>query len=176
MAAAEHMPFREGSFDVVTAYSILHHMYDLPGMLAETRRVLRPGGWLYADESPNALCTRALSEADGAQGLDEGLQAEIQAVLADHTRYQARFGLDEDTVRAAMYRKYAHGGLVEDELRQTLEGVGFTDIRFGYRWVVGGSRLVRESGWEQQQAVEAHLRSLLPLTRHLFKYIQVIAA
>ncbi len=175
MATAESIPFREGSFDAVTAYSILHHMYDLPGMLAETRRVLRPGGWFYADESPNALCTRALHGAAGVEGLDEGLQAEIEAVLADHTRYTARFGLDEDTVRTAMYRKYAYGGLAEDDLRQTLEDVGFTEIRFSYRWVIGGSRLVREFGWERQQAVEAHLRSLLPLTRHLFKYVQVVA-
>ncbi|MGQ9730151.1 MAG: class I SAM-dependent methyltransferase [Candidatus Zipacnadales bacterium] len=176
MAAAENLPFTDASFDVVTAYSVLHHMYDLREMLAEARRVLRPGGWFYADESPNALCISALSTAATMPHINPSLQAEIEAVLHDEVRYRERFGIDEEIVRTAMYGKYTHGGIAEDNLRATLQAVGFIQIQFDYRWVLGGSRLVREFGWEQQQAVETHLRSLLPLTKHLFKYIQVIAS
>jgi ubiquinone/menaquinone biosynthesis C-methylase UbiE len=176
MGVTEALPFAADSFDVVVVYSVLHHFVDLPTVAAEARRVLRAGGAFYADESPNAHCAAALGQAAGQEGLDELLAAEVSAVLSDHQRYQERFGLDEGTVRNAMYRKYAFGGIEEDELREVLLGAGFSDIRFDYRWPLGGSRLVRESGWEQVQAVEAHLRGLLPLTRHLFKYVQVIAS
>jgi ubiquinone/menaquinone biosynthesis C-methylase UbiE len=175
MAVTEALPFAAGSFDVVVIYSVLHHFVDLPAIAAEARRVLRAGGAFYADESPNAHCATALAQAADMEGLDELLAGEVSAVLSDHQRYQERFGLDEETVRSAMYRKYAFGGIDEDELREVLLDAGFTDIRFEYRWPVGGSRLVREGGWEQVQAIEAHLRGLLPLTRHLFKYVQVTA-
>jgi ubiquinone/menaquinone biosynthesis C-methylase UbiE len=37
------------SFDVVTAYSVLHHVPDYLGMVDEIVRVLRPGGIVYLD-------------------------------------------------------------------------------------------------------------------------------
>ncbi len=45
-AAAEAMPFGEASFDVVTAFNSLDHVDDLDRSVAETKRVLRPGGHL----------------------------------------------------------------------------------------------------------------------------------
>jgi SAM-dependent methyltransferase len=39
----------EGSFDLVAAYSVLHHVPDYLGMVAELYRVLRPGGVAYLD-------------------------------------------------------------------------------------------------------------------------------
>jgi SAM-dependent methyltransferase len=176
MATAESLPFADDSFDAVTAYSVLHHLVDLVPVLAEVRRVLRDGGAFYADESPNAACTTALREVASLEGLPDALRDEAETVLLDHKRYQERFGLDEELVRSAMYRKYRFGGIDEDDLGKVLLSVGFTEVRFDYRWPVGSSRMVREAGWEQEQALEAHLRSLLPLSRHLFKYLQVIAS
>jgi SAM-dependent methyltransferase len=43
---AEDLPFADGSFDVVTAAQAFH-WFDAPVALAEIRRVLRPGGWLF---------------------------------------------------------------------------------------------------------------------------------
>ena len=42
-------PVDEGSFDVVTAYSFLHHLYDVRPTLATAAKALRPGGRFYAD-------------------------------------------------------------------------------------------------------------------------------
>lgn len=44
----ERLPLREGSVDVVYARQVLHHASDLPGLLKECARVLRPGGVLLA--------------------------------------------------------------------------------------------------------------------------------
>lgn len=43
---AEHLPFQDGSVDIVFGHAVLHHLPDLPAALAEFRRVLRPGGTL----------------------------------------------------------------------------------------------------------------------------------
>lgn len=43
-ADALALPFAEGCFDCVTSAFLLRNVVDLPGALAEVRRVLRPGG------------------------------------------------------------------------------------------------------------------------------------
>jgi SAM-dependent methyltransferase len=43
---AEHLPFEDSTFDFVFGHAVLHHLPDLPGALAEFRRVLRPSGTL----------------------------------------------------------------------------------------------------------------------------------
>ena len=43
---AEHLPFDDGSFDLVFGHAILHHIPDLAEGFAEFHRILRPGGTL----------------------------------------------------------------------------------------------------------------------------------
>ncbi len=45
---AQHIPFASASFDAVIANHMLYHVPDRRQALAEIRRVLRPGGRLYA--------------------------------------------------------------------------------------------------------------------------------
>jgi SAM-dependent methyltransferase len=45
-AAAEQLPVRTASLDLVTAFNCVHHL-DLPRFLASAARVLRPGGRLF---------------------------------------------------------------------------------------------------------------------------------
>jgi SAM-dependent methyltransferase len=52
-ADAAHLPFASGSFASVVSNSVLEHLGDLPGALAEVRRVLRPDGrFWFAVPSP----------------------------------------------------------------------------------------------------------------------------
>jgi len=44
----ESLPFADDSFDLIISYDVFEHVLDLPQVLAECRRVLRPGGRLYA--------------------------------------------------------------------------------------------------------------------------------
>lgn len=43
----------DGTFDVVTSFSVLEHVWDLAQYLAEARRVLKPGGWLLLSTHGN---------------------------------------------------------------------------------------------------------------------------
>jgi SAM-dependent methyltransferase len=47
---AEHLPFADAEFDVVLANSVMEHVENIEGALAEAFRVLKPGGvfWFYA--------------------------------------------------------------------------------------------------------------------------------
>ena len=48
------LPFREASLDVVVAFEVIEHLEDWRGLLAESRRVLRPNGQLLVS-TPNRL-------------------------------------------------------------------------------------------------------------------------
>ena len=43
-AAGESLPYRERSFDVVFCFDVLEHVRDLPQVIREVARVLKPGG------------------------------------------------------------------------------------------------------------------------------------
>ena len=44
LSDGEHLPFADGSFDVVYSNGVLHHTPDTAGSIREVHRVLRPGG------------------------------------------------------------------------------------------------------------------------------------
>lgn len=48
VANVEALPFEDAGFDMVIANHMLYHVPDLPKGLSEIRRVLKPGGRLYA--------------------------------------------------------------------------------------------------------------------------------
>jgi len=45
------VPVEDGTFDAVVLFGVLHHLPDWRSALVEIRRVLRPGGKLFAEES-----------------------------------------------------------------------------------------------------------------------------
>jgi len=48
------LPFRDGAIDVAVSMQVIEHLWDQPGFLAETCRVLRPAGTLVIS-TPNRL-------------------------------------------------------------------------------------------------------------------------
>lgn len=58
-ADATRLPFRDASYDVVVSFETIEHVDDANQMVAECRRILRPGGCLYLS-TPNRTVTRWL--------------------------------------------------------------------------------------------------------------------
>lgn len=50
------LPVLSGTVDVVSAFSVLHHLFDFKPALEEIHRILKPGGYFYGDLDPNGLC------------------------------------------------------------------------------------------------------------------------
>jgi len=48
----QSLPFRESSFDLVLSHSVIEHVRSAHDYLAECRRVLKPGGFLYLSTAP----------------------------------------------------------------------------------------------------------------------------
>lgn len=90
-AGAEHLPWPDGAFDVVTAVNALAFAADEESALAELRRVLVPGGRIalanWAERAANDLdaIEAAVAEADGedpSPDPPERLPGGLEAMLA----------------------------------------------------------------------------------------------
>jgi len=73
----ETMPFREGSFAVVTANMVVEHLSDPGRVLAEVYRVLRPGG-VFIFHTPNARCFMMTMASKMPQKLKNFLAAVLE--------------------------------------------------------------------------------------------------
>ena len=85
-----------------------------------------------------------------------------------------------DRIRAE-YNKNITGGFREEVLRKQLLSAGFREVKFFYYWFVGQAAMVNDSRYEREKRLESAaacaeiLHKGLPLTRHMFKYLGVIA-
>lgn len=56
--AGRPLPFRSGAFDRVLCFDVVEHVADVPALMAEIHRVLRPGGTLLVT-TPHFSCANA---------------------------------------------------------------------------------------------------------------------
>lgn len=101
------LPFEDRSFDIVTAYSVLHHLYDYIKFLKEVYRVLDCGGILYTDYDHNALQWKKIIR---------------RFIKKDKPSSSSTYGL-------VNYQNEFHGGIDAVELKKILKEIGFKRIR-----------------------------------------------
>ncbi|TDO54646.1 3-demethylubiquinone-9 3-methyltransferase [Kribbella sp. VKM Ac-2527] len=58
VAAGERLPLRDSAFDVAYCCDVLEHVTDLESVVAETARVLRPGGLYFFDTINRTLASK----------------------------------------------------------------------------------------------------------------------
>lgn len=171
IACVEELPFPDSSFDVVTAYNLLHHLESLETAFAEIRRVLRPTGLFYADHSPNHYALTVLKDDHLDDVAGSVFRQQAQAVRNDANVYAKNYGIPENVTQEAMFQNLTHSGLVEEDVRAELERAGFGAIEYGYHWFLGeGTR-----SHEEAAIIDGYLREALPASRGLFKYVMLIA-
>jgi ubiquinone/menaquinone biosynthesis C-methylase UbiE len=64
LADAESLPYEDGTFDLVLAHAVLHHLPRPENALQELHRVVKPGGALFVAGEPTRLGDR-LARASG---------------------------------------------------------------------------------------------------------------
>jgi ubiquinone/menaquinone biosynthesis C-methylase UbiE len=174
-------PVEPGSYDVVTAYSFLHHLYDIGPTLQTAARGLRPGGQFFCDLEPNRLFWEGIKSLDPVAVYHPIVERERASVLEKDTEIQEKFAIDKDVFNQAEYNKNITGGFSEEALTRELLAAGFREVSFSYYWFLGQAALVNDPVLPREQRLliasrcAETLQQGLPLTRHLFKYMGFVA-
>lgn len=172
---------KEGTYDVVTAYSFLHHLYEIGPTLRTAARALRPGGKFYADLDPNYYFWQAIKTLDSRRRYDPIVTREITSVTQKDEEIQERFHVAKEVFNNAEYNKNITGGFREETLTESLKSAGFADVEISYYWYLGQASVVNNPAADAASRLEmaslfaATLEKGLPLTRSLFKYIGFVA-
>lgn len=173
-APAEALPFPDGVFDIVTCNGVLHHIEDIGRTLAEVRRVLRPGGIFYADEIPSLDFREALTSLDDGRLMSDLLRSERDKITGDMDRYE-ELGIEQEATRNAMVQ-LRKDDLRAEKLAELLATAGFRATEIRYRWFLGQAQIRDAWGEQNARLMEEYLTMLLPLTRHLFKNLTIVAS
>ncbi len=173
---AETTGYGDSEFDVVTAYSFLHHLYDHSDVLREAYRVLKPGGWIYVDLEPNQRFWESVRSALETGGEVDPLIAREGRELFDiENEMEREHGITADDFRAAEHIKSAHDGFDPDQFASDLSELGFVDIEVKLDWFLGQGVVHHEASPEAADLMHTHLTRLRPMSDGLFKYLWAIA-
>src|SRR5260370_24474601 len=125
-------------------------------MLAETRRVLRPGGVFYADEVPCSDFRKAVSSLDGDDPMSDLLKSEWWKIAGNAERYE-QLGIERESTRSAMVQCYAKDELRPEKLEELLTSSGFGTIDIRFRWFLGQAQIRDTWGEQGARYVEEYL-------------------
>jgi hypothetical protein len=70
--------------------------------------------------------------------------------------------------------KAFQGGLDPFEFQATAREYGFRSCDVRFEWFLGQGTVMHGQSFATSETVEAYLRRVLPLSAHLFKYLQFI--
>ncbi len=174
-------PTQTGYYDMVTAYSFLHHLYDIVPTLKTAYNGLKDGGVFYADLDPNYYFWEGVNALEREKEYDEIVKREIEMVTYKDEDIEKNFSVDKDIFNAAEYGKNIKGGFKEAELIETLKAIGFKKVTVFYNWFIGQGLLINNNQYEKEKRFEyanvmnEYLQKSLPLSRNLFKYIGFVA-
>jgi ubiquinone/menaquinone biosynthesis C-methylase UbiE len=174
LANSASLPFADGTFDICTAYSFLHHLPTLRPTFKEVFRCLKKGGLFYADLEPNYYCWKEIDKLNIGE-YSPILQREIDSIKHVPNESIVKYNLTEEIVRLAEFQKFFLRGLKKQSVIDYLNKVGFSEVDFEYQWFLGQGYVIHTISEEAAERTYLHLKELLPLTKCLFKYFSFIA-
>lgn len=108
---AESLPYDDGTFDLVTCQTLLIHVADVPLVIGEMVRVLRPGGLLLVAE-PNNLAGQLVADSTtGDYTTDQVLERVAFAMICE--RGKAALGEGDNSVGDLLPGLFARAGLLD---------------------------------------------------------------
>ena len=174
-------PAEPSSYDVVTGYSFLHHLYDINPTLKTAYTALKHGGKLYCDLDPNYYYWESIHKLDRNGNYDPIVKREIEMVTYKDEDIEKNFGVSKDVFNTAEFGKNIAGGFKEEELVAQLNEVGFSHVTVFYYWFLGQASLINDSWGTKEErlkyadVMDSVLQRSLPVSRNLYKYMGFIA-
>ena len=174
-------PAEPSSYDVVTGYSFLHHLYDINPTLKTAYTALKHGGKLYCDLDPNYYYWESIHKLDRKGKYDPIVKREIEMVTYKDEDIEKNFGVSKDVFNTAEFGKNIAGGFKEEELVTQLKEVGFSHVTVFYYWFLGQASLINDSWGTKEErlkyadVMDSVLQRSLPVSRNLYKYMGFIA-
>lgn len=174
----EALPFEDGTFDAATAYSFLDHLADYSLILKEAHRVLRPGGMMYADLLPNKRFwdeVNFVGERDDVESIDAPIvRREVEMLASQHKMVESEYDIDGETFLTAEPWKTGTRGIASRDFIRIAKEAGFSKIDVSFQWYLGQGNVLHGQGEKESEVVDAYLRSVLPVSESLFKYLRVV--
>ncbi len=176
VAEIEQMLFPDEAFDVVTAYAVIHHLHELKPAFAEVFRVLKPGGFFYTDTDPNYYFWEAIRNLPEGEQFTPIVQREYDAVRHKDRELEEKFGISPEMLNMAETLKHDSGGFKAEDLESLLHNIGFSQVNIFYEWYIGEGRVIHSADMNDCAGqIRNILCEQLPLTKHLFKYLRIVA-
>jgi ubiquinone/menaquinone biosynthesis C-methylase UbiE len=177
---SENIQFDDGSFDVCTAYSFIHHLPDAELTMSEVFRILKPGGFFYSDADPNCFCyseiEKVTKEGTGISEVSECLKVEVEAIKDVFSILAKQYNISEETALLAEYHSLAKGGMNPYKLTEMMGRIGFKSISAEFIWYLGQGQIMHNQSSKLATAIDEYLKSMLPFSRNLYKYFKIIAS
>lgn len=171
-------------YDLITAYSFIHHLYEIESTLSNAYRMLKPGGHLYIDLEPNFYYWEALRNLPKSANYSDVILREIAQTVDKDSEIEKEYGIEKNIFNAAEFGKNIKGGLKADEVSNLLNSIGFQNVQVKYNWFLGHGKIINNEALDPNKDLrlrygdicEESFRECLPLSRHLFKYLEFIAS
>lgn len=146
LADVHDTPLVSGFADLVTLNATLHHTDDMPRVLAEAARLVKPGGMLITDEDP-------LASDYTIKGLGK-IAARLRACIRffrvrNHpTRSWKHVSFKEDRERqkTEIHNRFAGDGIQKKTFSDVLEPLGFTVNVYPHGHLAGKSIFDKDRG------------------------------
>ncbi|MCB9026085.1 MAG: class I SAM-dependent methyltransferase [Bdellovibrionaceae bacterium] len=173
---AEELPFDNESFDVITGYSFLHHLFEVKDVVKESFRVLKKGGKAYFDLEPNKdfwLEIKSIKDMQANQ-FSALIQREIDSVKSTAERIEKEHGIAKEIFHKAEYIKDYKHGIDPNDFKTKAKEIGFSQVKVEYYWYPGQGNVIREQSKETADMFDQLLKNLLPNSRYIYKYLRFI--
>jgi ubiquinone/menaquinone biosynthesis C-methylase UbiE len=169
----EQTPYADASFDMVTAYSFMDHLYELKPFLKEVYRVLKPRGLFYSDQNANRAFWERVSDLhDPLTTYSPIVQREMTAGLHAEEELAKQRDIDLEACRIAEFIKTQENGIDASEVLSLAKEIGFRDCVASYDWFLGQGKVMHGQSLADAAIVETYLHEVAPLSDHLFKYLR----
>lgn len=176
LESSDKLSFPDSYFDVISAYSFLHHLPSLLPTLKESYRVLKKGGIFYSDLDPNYYFWRAIKTAAKEKKVSALLKIDINSICDMTAGYKdIDKELNPETIRKAEYIESTKGGFKEEFVKKMFKKAGFRNVNLEYHWFWQEGKVTKDLSLDNALYFERHLCAALPITRALFKYFKIEA-